>query len=98
MKHFNLYLRSGVPEISEPFVSEGACIVDARNFLFSHDPSSDYVFRMWIDHNGNPCVSEYSTDDIEEYDPVFDEPVGTLWDAAAEADDIYGPKQMDDVL
>jgi hypothetical protein len=65
MKHFNLYMRSGSPEISEPFATEGEAIMDARSFHFSNDPASDWVYHLWFDHNGEPCVSEYTTDDIE---------------------------------
>lgn len=65
MKHFNMYLRSGTPEISEPFASEGDAIIDARSFHFSHDPGSDYVFHLWVDHKGEPQVGEYSNEDIE---------------------------------
>jgi hypothetical protein len=82
MKHFNLYVRAGVPEISEPFETTGEAIVDARSFQFSCDPSSDYVFHLWLDHNGNPAVAEYTTDDIE----------------GDEDDDIDNPHSMDDAL
>lgn len=91
MKHFNLYMRSGSPEMSEPFATEGEAIIAARSFHFSHDPGSDYVYHVWTDHNGNPCIAEYSTDDIEgEDDGEFHAAVGN--------DDIDNPHGMDDAL
>lgn len=49
MKHFNLYLRSGTPEMSDEFKSEGEAIVDARSFLYSNDPNSDSTSSARLD-------------------------------------------------
>jgi len=91
MKHFNLYMRSGSPEISEPFATAGEAIIDARGFSFSNDPSRDWVYHLWLNHNGDPVVAAYTDDDIEGEDGEFL--------AAVDAEDgIDNPHSMDDAL
>jgi hypothetical protein len=88
MKYFNLYMRSGEPEVSDEFKSDGERIIAAREHQFSHHPGWDYVFRLTLDHNGNPVVSEYTTYDIEgengEFQGMIDEQCRDMEELAAD--------------
>lgn len=93
MKLFNLYVSPGRVEVSGEFKTDGERIEGARSFLFCAN-GDQYVFRLTLDHNGEPRVSEYSEDEIEG-DTVFvddadySEPLGN---------DIDNPHDMDDSM
>ena len=98
MKLFNLYVGTGDADVSEEFKTDGARIEAARSYLFNANDGQQ-VFRLTLDHNGNPNVSDFTDEDLngEGYDPLYDVARGELWEAA-EQNDIDNPHSMDDSM
>ena len=99
-KLFNLVVRCGQPEIMGPFANDGERITDARQHEFAKEPHDDYIFRLGVDHNGNPVVTEFSEEELngEEEEMFFDDGIDNphgMDDAYHGLEDGFGSDELD---